>query len=149
MIMMEIGEYHPMNGTHSFIKAVIIDDTANTDDGTKTMQWIYEAGRGRSGDLESNYATVFDATFYEGSVPDNVAEDMGNNTANDCVDISGMWTADPFTYFKIYKDSDQPIAIMGPTALVWNLTQNGCQVHGINNWDNGKYSGLDYMVSIS
>jgi len=143
MIMMEIGE-HPVNGTTAFIQAVV---TANTDDdGTKTMHWIYE---GRSNDeiAGSNYATIFDATFYEGSVPDSVEDEMGNNTANnDCVDISGMWTADPFTYFKIYQDCDQTIDIMGPTSLVWNLTQNGCQVHGVNNWNNGKYSGLDYMV---
>jgi len=147
MIMMEIGE-HPVNGSHAFIKAVVTDDTANTDDdGTKTMHWIYE-GRSKDDIAGSNYATIFDATFYEGSVPDSVVEDeMGKNTANnDCVDISGMWTADPFTYFKVYQDSDQTIDIMGPTALVWNLTQNGCQVHGVNNWDNGKYSGLDYMV---
>jgi len=144
MIMMEIGD-HPVNGTNAFIKAVVTDDTANTDDGTKAMHWIYE---GRSNDeiAGSNYATVFDATYYEGSVPDSVEDEMGNNPANDCVDISGMWTADPFTYFKMYQDGDQPIDIMGPTSLVWNLTQNGCQVHGINNWDNGKYSGLDYLV---
>jgi len=81
---------------------------------------------------------------------------MGNNTNNDddCVDVSGIWTADPFTYFKMYDyedvdvdvDVDQPIEIMGPTALYFNLTQNECQLHGINIWDNGIYSGFHYMV---
>jgi hypothetical protein len=143
LMIMEIGD-HPTEGTTAYIHATLNDDTRNT----TTMDWIYEGRSNNYNDTEDilSYGIVFVATFYEGSVPESINIMPDREEDSNCVDISGIWTSDPYKYVRMYV-SDGHNEIVGPTQNVLNLTQNGCQILGTNTWDNGFTTGIDHVVS--
>jgi hypothetical protein len=142
LIIMEIGE-HPVEGTSAYIDATLNGDTTNT----QTMHWVYEGRSNNHNETENvlSYGIVFEAMFYEGSVPESTSIIPDEEDSN-CVDISGVWTSDPYTYIRMYID-DGRNEIVGPTQNLLNLTQNGRQILGTNAWDNGVMIGIDHVVS--
>ena len=143
LIIMEIGE-QPVEGTKAYISATLNDDTT----GTTTMHWVYEGRSNNYNDTEDllSYGTVFEATFYEGSVPESIDIIPDGEEDSNCVDLSGIWTSDAYEYVRMYV-SDGQNEIVGPTQNVLNLTQNGCDILGTNTWDNGAMTGSDQIVS--
>ena len=143
LIIMEVGE-PPVEGTSAYISATLNDDTT----GATTMHWVYEGRSNNYNDTEDllSYGTVFEATFYEGSVPEIIDDIPDGEEGSNCVDISGIWTSDAYEYVRLYV-SDGHNEIVGPTQNVLNLTQNGCEILGTMQWDNGAMTGSDQIVS--